>query len=68
MSFLSVDCEYNNGDEYDGQANEDGDQEVHVQIEGNHSLNKLGVATCEDKFVLFVVGFCLSVRNLNIIN
>lgn len=48
VSFLPVDCEYNNGDEDDGQANEDGDQEVHVQIEGNHSLNKLGVATCEN--------------------
>jgi hypothetical protein len=48
VSFLSVDCEYNDGDEDDGQANENGDQEVHVQIEGNHSLNKLGVTTCEN--------------------
>ena len=68
MSFLSVDSEYNNSDENDGQTNEDGDQEVHVQIEGNHSLNKLGVATCEDKAFFEISLICLLLNNLTVIH
>ena len=45
VSLLPVDSEYNNCNEDYGQANENGDQEIHVQVEGNNSLYKFGIAT-----------------------
>jgi hypothetical protein len=45
VSLFPVDRQDDDSDEDDGQTNENGDQEVHVQIQGNHGLNKFGIAT-----------------------
>ena len=45
MSLFPVDRQDDDSDEDDGQTNENGDQEVHVQIQGNHGLDEFGIAT-----------------------
>ena len=50
VPLLSVDSEYNNCDQDDGKANENGNQKVHVQIQGNYSLDKFGVTTYKENY------------------
>jgi hypothetical protein len=45
VSLFPVDRQDDDSDEDDGQTNENGDQEVHVQIQGNHGLDEFGIAT-----------------------
>ena len=61
MSLLSVYSEYNNCDQDDGKANKNGNQKVHVQIQGNYSLDKFGVTTYKENYKKLVVTrpFCL---------
>ena len=49
MSLLPVDSQDDDSDQDDGQANQDGDQEFHVQVERDDGLNEFGVTPCKKR-------------------
>ena len=55
MSLLPVDSQDDDRDQDDGQANQDGDQEVHVQVERDDGLNEFGVTPCKKRHCVMLI-------------
>ena len=49
VTLLSVDGEHDDGDEDDREADQNRDQEIHVQIQCDHCLDEFGITTCKNE-------------------
>jgi hypothetical protein len=53
VSFASVNGQDNDGNENDGKAHEDGDEEVHIEVQSDNGGNKFLITT---RSVIFAIG------------